>query len=148
MNMFLGIAIMVLCLLLEALLVILVIRYYARQQHLVRSPSILSSLLVIMVVMLMLITGTFAQLGIWALAFRLLGEFQTYEEALYHSAVNFATLGYGDIVMSEARRILGPLEAINGVLMIGVSTAVLMTTLQDVIRKTAAARGTDSLDAD
>ena len=148
MNLVLGIAIMVLCLFVEALLVIVVIRYYARHQHQIRSPSVLSSLIVIMVVMLLLVIGNFAQVGIWALAFRLLGEFRTYEEAIYHSAVNFATLGYGDIVMSEARRILGPLEAINGALMIGVSTAVLMTMFQDAIRKTAAARGNKSLNSD
>ena len=65
----------------------------------------------------------------------LLGEFETLREAVYHSAVNFATLGYGDIVMSERYRFLGPLEAINGVLMIGVSTAALMATFQDAIRK-------------
>lgn len=147
MNLLLGIAIMVLCLFLETMLIVVVIRYYIRQQHLIRSPSILSSLIVVMVVMLLLVIGNFAQVSVWALAFRLLGEFQTYEEAIYHSAVNFATLGYGDIVMSKARRILGPLEAINGALMIGVTTAVLMVTFQDVIRKTAKARGI-SLDSD
>lgn len=54
--------------------------------------------------------------------------------------MNFATLGYGDFVMSPAHRLLGPLEAINGVLMIGVSTAALMAAFQDVIRRTARAR--------
>ena len=71
----------------------------------------------------------------------LLGEFETLDVAGYHSAANFASLGYGDIVMSERFRLLGPLEAINGVLMIGVSTAVLMTVLQDAYVKTKAARG-------
>ena len=71
----------------------------------------------------------------------MLGEFDALEVAVYHSAVNFASLGYGDIVMSERWRLLGPLEAVNGVLMIGVSTAVLMTTLQDAYQKTKAARG-------
>jgi hypothetical protein len=59
---------------------------------------------------------------------------------VYYSAVNFATLGYGDIVMSERYRFLGPLEVINGVLMIGVSTAALMTSFQDALRKTVQAR--------
>jgi hypothetical protein len=54
---------------------------------------------------------------------------------VYHSAVNFATLGYGDIVMSEKHRILGPMESINGVLMIGVSTAALTAAFQDVIKR-------------
>jgi hypothetical protein len=39
------------------------------------------------------------------------------------------------MVISSQHKVLGPLEAINGVLMIGVSTAALMTTFQDAIRK-------------
>ncbi len=54
--------------------------------------------------------------------------------------MNFSTLGYGDIVMSSGHKLLGPLEAINGVLMIGVSTAALMATFQDAMRKTVQAR--------
>jgi hypothetical protein len=90
--------------------------------------------------MLMLVIGNLVQVGIWAQLFRILGEFDGFGTAFYHSAVNFATLGYGDIVMSERHRLLGPLEAINGVLMIGVSTAALMAVFQDVIRKTIKAR--------
>jgi hypothetical protein len=57
-----------------------------------------------------------------------------------HSAVNFATLGYGDVVMSAQHKLLGPLEAINGALMIGVSTAALICIFQQVIQTTAGAR--------
>ncbi len=42
--------------------------------------------------------------------------------------------------MSERNRFLGPLEAINGVLMVGVSTAALMATFQHAIKATIAAR--------
>jgi hypothetical protein len=66
-----------------------------------------------------------------------LGEYEAFGEAFSHSGVNFSTLGYGDIVMSEAHRGLGPLQAINGVLMIGFSTAVLMGTVTDIRKKTA-----------
>ena len=55
-------------------------------------------------------------------------------EAVYHSAVNFASLGYGDIVMSKYRKLLGPLEAINGVLMLGMSAAALMVILQQLVK--------------
>ncbi|MCY1384976.1 hypothetical protein D9M69_732920 [compost metagenome] len=48
--------------------------------------------------------------------------------------MNFATLGYGDIVMSEEWRLLGPLEAANGILMFGVSTAVMTATVSDIIK--------------
>ncbi len=65
----------------------------------------------------------------------MLGEFEQYGEAFYHSAVNFATLGYGDIVMSARHKLLGPLEAVNGALMIGASTALLMVAFQGWIQK-------------
>ena len=70
---------------------------------------------------------------IWAVV-RLLGEFDDFATAMYHSAVNFATLGYGDIVMSERWRMLGPLEAANGILMFGVSTSVMTAAVIDVVK--------------
>ena len=140
MDLLLGLSTMALCLLLQSLLLAVALRYYSRHEHLVNSPSFGSSLLVIVAVMLLLVIGNLAQVGIWALMFRFLGEFDQFGTAFYHSAVNFATLGYGDIVMSDKYRLLGPLEAINGVLMIGVSTAALMAAFQDAMRKTIRAR--------
>ena len=131
---------MVACLALQSLLVVIALRYYSRSESLVSSPSMTTSLLVISGVMMFLLVANILQVGIWALLFLGLGEFSHFDEALYHSAVNFATLGYGDIVMSAKHRMLGPLEAINGVIMIGVSTAVLMTAFKDAIDKTANAR--------
>lgn len=90
--------------------------------------------------MLLLVLGNIVQVAIWALLFRLLGEFPGFGEAVYHSAVNFATLGYGDIVMSNNHKFLGPIEAINGVIMIGVSTAALMAEFQDAMKKAIRAR--------
>lgn len=59
-------------------------------------------------------------------------EFTT---ALYYSAVNFATLGYGDIVMSAQWRLPGPIEAANGVLMFDVSTAGMTAAVADMLRR-------------
>lgn len=84
---------------------------------------------------MLLTAGNLAQVAIWALLFRLLGEFPQYGDAFYHSAVNFATLGYGDIVMSARHKLLGPLEAMNGALMIGASTATLIIAFQDSMQK-------------
>ena len=72
---------------------------------------------------------------IWAVLFRLLGEFGDFPTALYHSGVNFATLGYGDIVMSRTLAPLGPMEAANGILMFGVSAAVMTAAAIDVIKR-------------
>jgi hypothetical protein len=141
MNLLLGLPTMVVCLLLQAVLLVAAIRYYARHESLVSDSSFWSSVKVIKSVMVILVIGNLAQVAIWGLLFQLLGEFQQFAEAFYHSAVNFATLGYGDIVMSAEHKLLGPLEAINGVLMIGVSTAALMATFQDAMQKTMRARG-------
>lgn len=141
-NLLMGAGTMTLCLLLQSVLLAFAIRYYARRQDilLVRT-SWWSTMKIINTVMLLLLIGTFAQISIWAVVFMLVGEFGTFAEAAYHSAVNFATLGYGDIVMTERNRLLGPIEAINGVLMIGVSTAALLATFQHAVKATLAARG-------
>jgi hypothetical protein len=138
--MLVGILTMTLCLLFQTGLILLASRYYRRREQWVNNPSFLSSLVVVHGVMLLLVIGNIVQLTIWAMLFFILGEFESVTEAIYHSAVNFSTLGYGDIVMSDTNKVLGPLEAINGVLMIGVSTAVLTTTFQDSMRKTMQAR--------
>jgi Ion channel len=91
-------------------------------------------------VMLLLVLGNMAQVALWALLFVLLEEFQQFSEAPYHSAVNFATLGYGEVVMSANHKLLGPLEAINGALMIGVSTAALISTFLHEMKATPGAR--------
>ena len=91
----------------------------------------------------MLVLGNLLQGALWALLFMGLGEFSHFREAFYHSLVNFATLGYGDIVMSDRWRLLGPIQAINGVLMIGVSTAAITTVVQDALERRAHLRSGD-----
>ena len=139
-NLLLGLCVMVMCLLVQALLVVVAIRFYVRRREVIDSSTFAGTLGMICAAMVVLVLGNFVQIGIWAQLFVALGEFEHFATALYHSAVNFATLGYGDIVMSEERRILGPMQSINGVLMIGVSTAVLMSVLQDALKLTHQAR--------
>jgi hypothetical protein len=73
------------------------------------------------------------EMALWAALFVVCGEFPGFGTAFYHSAVNFTTLGYGDIVMTPAWRLLGPLEAANGVLMFGVSTAMIFAVIQRLV---------------
>lgn len=84
---------------------------------------------VISVVLTILFVGHLLQVAIWAGLFMYLGEFSDFLTAFYHSAVNFASLGYGDIVMSEKWRLLGALEASNGVLMFGLSAGTLLAIM-------------------
>ena len=139
-NILLGLLVMVSCLLVQAMLVVVAIQFYVRNRRLVESPTFGSTLGMISTVMVLLVVGNFIQIMIWAGLFMYLNEFTDFATASYHSAVNFATLGYGDIVMSEERRILGPMQSINGVLMVGVSTAVVMSAFQDALKRTHEAR--------
>ena len=136
-----GMPVILLCLVLQAILVSVCLRYYtgfrASQAH---RNSLLADALVLSVVMLLTLMGNCVQVAIWALLFFLLGEFDDFSSAFYHSSVNFSTLGYGDIVMSEDWRLLGPLEAANGILMFGVSTSVMTAAVIDVIKYNRAAR--------
>ena len=73
--------------------------------------------------------------GLWAGLFCLCGEFAGFESAYYHSAVNYSSLGYGDIVMSERWRLLGPLEAIDGLVIFGISTALIFALMMRLIEQ-------------
>jgi hypothetical protein len=139
-NFLIGLPTMVLCLMLQTVLLVVVIRYFYNHSDILDSGSLWSSLVVINGVMLLLVIGNLGQIAIWAWMFNMLGEFEEFGTAFYHSAVNFGSLGYGDIVMSDEHKLLGALEAINGVIMIGVSTAALMTVFQSVTRKLFASR--------
>jgi hypothetical protein len=54
--------------------------------------------------------------------------------------VNFSTLGYGDLVMSEQRRLLGALEAANGELMFGLTTGFLYAVRNALMHRAWAER--------
>jgi hypothetical protein len=73
------------------------------------------------------------EIALWAGLFVVCGEFQGFGIAYYHSAVNYTTLGYGDIIMSPSWKLLGPLEAADGALMFGVSTAMIFAVTQRLI---------------
>ena len=108
-NFLLGLPIMVVCLLLQTTLLVVAIRYYTNHQYLVNNSSLWSSLLVISGMMLLLVVGNLGQIAVWAWLFMFLEEFQQFDVAFYHSAVNFGSLGYGDIVMSDEHKFLSAL---------------------------------------
>jgi Ion channel len=70
----------------------------------------------------------------WVLVFDLCGEFSQLAQAIYHSGLNYTTLGDSDAVMSPAWGLFVPLEAANGMLMFGISTAMLFTVMQRLIQ--------------
>jgi hypothetical protein len=98
-------------------------------------PGFRSDAGILMGVLLVLFAGHLVQIGVWALLFIQLGQFEDLATAYYHSIVNFATLGYGDIVMSERWRLLGALQAASGVLMFGLSTSTLFAVMLQLFQR-------------
>lgn len=70
-------------------------------------------------------------LEIWMFAalYLQLNAFGHFEQALYFSTVTYATIGYGDVVMPHQWRILGAIEGAAGIILLGWSTAFLVSLL-------------------
>jgi Ion channel len=134
-NLIVGLPAMLLCLILQTTFTFWTVRYYVRASDANAAAGARVEIWPLLIAMLILTAGNLLQITLWGCLFLALGEFTEFYEAVYHSAVNFASLGYGDIVMSKSWKLLGPLEAVNGVLMIGMSGAALMAMLQQLIKK-------------
>ncbi|KYK48562.1 metal transporter [Bradyrhizobium liaoningense] len=80
---------------------------------------------------------------VWSAAYLMAGVAPAGSDLVYFAFVNYTTLGYGDITPVEARRLLGPMTAMNGILLFGWSTAVLFEVLRKTVEHLAAieARG-------
>jgi Ion channel len=70
-----------------------------------------------------------AEIGVWSLGYALLDVAPPGADRFYFAFVNYATLGYGDVVPVAEWRLLGPMTAMNGVLLFGWSTAVIFEVL-------------------
>ena len=70
---------------------------------------------------------------VWAGAYKAIvpsGELADFEAAVYFSFVTFTTLGYGDITLTDGYRLLSGIQALNGILLVGWSTALMFAVVQ------------------
>jgi hypothetical protein len=70
--------------------------------------------------------------SIWAAAYRLLGALPDSKSALLYSLSAITTYGHSEIFLTEPWRLMGALEALNGVILIGLTTALLYGLIQQV----------------
>ena len=106
-NMLVGLPMMMLCLLVQVATAFWSVRHYVQQTErpdarggfIASTRPLLSSMIIMML-------GNFVQIVAWGMLFVVLDEFSEFYEAIYHSAVNYASLGYGDIVMSKRWKML------------------------------------------
>ncbi len=71
---------------------------------------------------------------VWSLVYLIFEAAPADADLVYFSFVNYTTLGYGDVLPLERWRLLGPITAMNGILLFGWSTAVIF----EVLRRTLA----------
>jgi hypothetical protein len=76
--------------------------------------------------------ATLVEVLVWAWTYILLGEFNAIEPAIYFSTVTFTTVGFGDVVLDDRWRLLSALEAANGIIMFGWTTAIVIYAVQRV----------------
>jgi len=133
-NLLLGSATVFISMGIQVAVVVMMIRYFMRIMNREdrKTDGFGFDTYVISIILLILFAGHLVQIAIWALLFIYLGEFNDFLTAFYHSTVNFASLGYGDIVMSEKWRLLGALEASNGVLMFGLSAGTMLSVMTNL----------------
>jgi polyferredoxin len=75
-----------------------------------------------------------AEVVAWSVAYGFLDAAPPGADVLYFAFVNYTTLGYGDVLPVERWRLLGPMAAMNGVLLFGWSTAVIFEVLRQALR--------------
>jgi len=80
-----------------------------------------------------LMVAHLAEVLVWALTYAAVGAAPEGADRVYFAFVNYTTLGYGDVVPTPRWRLLGPMTAMNGVLLFGWSTAVIFEVLRNVL---------------
>lgn len=90
-----------------------------------------------MIVPLGIVLGLFVlhglEIWLYALVYWKMGMLPTLEQALYFSTSSYSTVGETGAILSARWRIVGVLEAINGMLLIGWSTAFLFQILHHLM---------------
>jgi hypothetical protein len=81
-----------------------------------------------------------AEVLVWSLIYAIVGAAPAGTDLTYFAFVNYTTLGYGDVTPVERWHLLGPMTAMNGVLLFGWSTAVIF----EVLRTTLMASGNEA----
>jgi voltage-gated potassium channel len=71
---------------------------------------------------------------VWAAFYYSKALFDDFETSLYFSLTSYTTIGYGDIVLPRAWRLLGAIEGITGVLLFGVSTAFIFAVMNVIFQ--------------
>ncbi len=88
--------------------------------------DIVRDVIILMAISVALLSAHFISIFMWASSYLKLGAFPDLETALYFAGSTYTTLGYGDVLPPEEFRILAGAMATNGLLLFGLSAAILV----------------------
>jgi hypothetical protein len=94
------------------------------------APHVLQYTLVIVSTGSLLVAGHFADVVVWALTYDWVGAAPPGTDLVYFAFGNYTTLGYGDVLPLPQWHMLGPITALNGIMLIGWSTALIIEILR------------------
>jgi hypothetical protein len=121
----------------HALVMVAVIRAARFADELVTRHQTLRLIAVMIAAVTVLMIAHLAEVLVWSLTYVMFDVAPEGADIVYFAFVNYTTLGYGDVTPVARWHLLGPMAAMNGVLMFGWSTAVLF----EVLRMTLLAGG-------
>ena len=73
-----------------------------------------------------------AEAGIWAVAYRILGALPDNRSAMLYSLSAITTYGHAELFLLDRWKLLGALEALNGIMLLGLTTAFMYGIIQRV----------------
>ena len=82
---------------------------------------------------LLALVGHLGEIVLWGFALNTSGAVADIGAAIYSSAGSYTTSG-SDIALPPQWKLLGPFEAVDGMLMFGVSTAFIFAVIQRLIQ--------------
>jgi hypothetical protein len=121
----------------HALVMVAVIRVTRFANELATAYPSFRLIAVMIATVIVLMVAHLAEVLVWSLIYAAVGAAPAGSDLVYFAFVNYTTLGYGDVTPVERWHLLGPMTAMNGVLLFGWSTAVIF----EVLRRTLTARG-------
>lgn len=131
----LAAAIVSVCLLLHVIGVLVMAESLVRRREYFRERNAKTHyalLLILLFIGIMLLHITEAIL--WAVFYYTRSLFPDFETSLYFSLTSYTTIGYGDVLLPQRWRLLGPIEGVSGVLLCGVSTAFIFAVINAMLQ--------------
>jgi len=130
-----GIVVLAACLAVHSFFIFLVLEsQIAFRRRFPRVSGLWHVMPALLIATVLLVVSSFLQIAIWSVVLWYFGHFELLQDVVYFSGTTFTTLGTGKHTLLAPYCMLEPMEATNGILVAGLNTAILFTTLSRVAR--------------